>query len=300
MYIDSNGNKWYKGNIHTHTTRSDGSKTPEECIALYKENGYDFLAITDHWKMSETKYENGLLLISGCEYDIGSNPVSGVFHVTALGCTSEPELKRGIDGAERMVEEIHRHGGIANLAHPAWSMNTCEQLLSVIGGEIKPLFGADVTEIFNSVSDLPMNCRPYSGIVLDQLAARGYLTKLVADDDTHIYGTEACRSYIMVKAEECSREAILDAIKRGDFYATQGPSVEISFEDGEVRVKCSPVESVTYFTDTVWCDNRNDIGHGITSSSFKVGRETFVRAEVCDKEGRRAWSPYVSVAKAVK
>ncbi len=38
----------YKGNLHTHTTCSDGVRSPEEAIAAYREAGYDFLAITDH------------------------------------------------------------------------------------------------------------------------------------------------------------------------------------------------------------------------------------------------------------
>ena len=38
-----------KGNLHTHTTRSDGHYAPEEVARHYRENGYDFLAITDHW-----------------------------------------------------------------------------------------------------------------------------------------------------------------------------------------------------------------------------------------------------------
>lgn len=45
--------KWYRGNLHTHTTVSDGRYTPEEAIALYQRMGYDFLALTDHWKLSQ-------------------------------------------------------------------------------------------------------------------------------------------------------------------------------------------------------------------------------------------------------
>ena len=37
-----------KGGLHCHTTRSDGKGTPEEVIRLHKQNGYDFLALTDH------------------------------------------------------------------------------------------------------------------------------------------------------------------------------------------------------------------------------------------------------------
>ena len=39
---------WYKGNLHCHTTDSDGDCTPEEVVKRYKEQGYSFLAITDH------------------------------------------------------------------------------------------------------------------------------------------------------------------------------------------------------------------------------------------------------------
>ncbi len=294
MYIDSNGKKWFKGNIHTHTTTSDGRKTPKEAIALYRENGYDFLAITDHWKMSEGGItEDGMLLLAGCEYDISPNVRDGIFHIVALGCESLPDLKPG-DGPQKMVDEIHRRGGIANLAHPAWSMNTCEQLLPVIDGKVRPLYGADITEIFNSVSDLPHNCRPYSGIVLDQMAARGHFTRLAAADDVHWYEEkDRCRSYIMVQAEECTREAILAAILAGNFYATQGPILSITKSGDAVEVDCSPVESVVYFTDVAWCGHRADVGHNITRSTFKMTNETFVRVEVCDESGRYAWGKYI-------
>ena len=46
-YLAGEG-RWLRGNLHTHTTVSDGKLTPEECIRLYKEKGYDFLCITDH------------------------------------------------------------------------------------------------------------------------------------------------------------------------------------------------------------------------------------------------------------
>ena len=61
--------KYFKGNLHAHTTRSDGRKSPEDVIAEYAANGYDFLALTDHWRIgSESRYEN-MLLMPGIEYD---------------------------------------------------------------------------------------------------------------------------------------------------------------------------------------------------------------------------------------
>ena len=42
------GKTWYKGNMHTHTLWSDGDAAPELSVAWYKEQGYDFLSLTDH------------------------------------------------------------------------------------------------------------------------------------------------------------------------------------------------------------------------------------------------------------
>ena len=165
MYIDHNGSRWFKGNLHTHTNLSDGRLSPEESIALYRENGYDFMAVTDHWKLSQNAvHENGMLLLAGCEYDFGQNVRDGIFHIVAVGCETEPQLTRA-NSPQEAIDEIHRCGGLVNLAHPCWSMNTLDQLM--------PLCGVDFTEIFNSVSDLPRNCRPYSGDIIDKLAARG-------------------------------------------------------------------------------------------------------------------------------
>jgi len=41
--------RFYKGNLHTHTTESDGALPPAEVARIYREAGYDFLAVTDHF-----------------------------------------------------------------------------------------------------------------------------------------------------------------------------------------------------------------------------------------------------------
>ena len=40
--------RWYKGNIHTHTTESDGDADPEKVVGWYRRHGYDFLVLSDH------------------------------------------------------------------------------------------------------------------------------------------------------------------------------------------------------------------------------------------------------------
>ncbi len=39
--------KWYKGNMHTHSFWSDGDEFPEQVARWYRDNGYEFLALTE-------------------------------------------------------------------------------------------------------------------------------------------------------------------------------------------------------------------------------------------------------------
>ena len=81
-------NKMLKGNLHCHTTRSDGAMTPEDVIRLFKKNGYDFLAITDHRKYNYKNFapEEGLTIIPGMEFDNAFDHGNGVrfFHTVCI------------------------------------------------------------------------------------------------------------------------------------------------------------------------------------------------------------------------
>ena len=49
MFTDIKGTKRVKVGLHTHTTLSDGRKSPQEVMQIYADAGYDYLALTDHW-----------------------------------------------------------------------------------------------------------------------------------------------------------------------------------------------------------------------------------------------------------
>src|SRR5688572_6389218 len=42
--------RFWKGNLHTHSDRSDGALSPEKTVRHYRDSGYDFLALTDHFR----------------------------------------------------------------------------------------------------------------------------------------------------------------------------------------------------------------------------------------------------------
>lgn len=285
MMTDMFGQTRLKVNLHLHTTDSDGHKTPEEAAAIYREAGYDIIAVTDHWKYRKSGTVCGLRILSGVEYNIGGgNGAEGVLHILALGCDREPHISRE-DSAQGIIDEINRCGGLAVLAHPAWSLNTVEQTCG--------LDGIGAAEIYNTVSDAGQSSRPYSGDFVDASACKGRLYPLVADDDTHYYnGEDEAISYIMLACGPgASDNELLEAIRRKDFYATQGPEIHLFREGNRITVKCSPAVRISLFSNAVWAKDRCVRGSGLTECSCEVQPwETFIRAEVTAADGRKAWS----------
>ena len=174
MDFFSENKPFYRGNLHCHTTESDGVKSPEEAIAIYQDFGYDFLALTDHRKVTVKRRQMAgkMLLLPGIELDYMLGPE--VVHIVGFGMTRELEpLVAYEQGPQAGVDAIRACGGRAILAHPHWSLNTMATLTG--------LHGVTAAEIYNTMSYL----RPDSSEILDVCAAHGRLFPLVASDDTH-------------------------------------------------------------------------------------------------------------------
>ncbi len=272
-----------------HTTRSDGRLPYEEAVELYRKAGYDFIAVTDHWVYGEERKADDFLILSGCEYNLGRTPRDKVFHVVGFGMERPANIQmKDKPSVQEVIDAIREAGGLAELAHPSWSMTRVEDVL--------PLTGLCGTEIYNTVSGAPWNCRPDSGEFVDLCAAAGKLLPCLAVDDAHFYEGDETTSFVYVKAKELSREAILDAIGKGDFFASQGPVVSAAIENGFCRVECSPVERIIFWNDSVWCGDRMIIGKNLTGGEGKIlPHMTFERVEVVDSEGRRAWTSPIAV-----
>lgn len=295
MFVDMLGKTRVKLGLHTHTTLSDGLATPEEAAQIYRDEGYDAIAITDHWRYGEEREIEGLKVFSGCEYDIGGNDGSHAVHIIGIGMTSDPEIpadwknmkKTAFSKAAEVIKRIKLHNGLAIVGHPAWSLNTPEQLMTL--GDF------DAAEVYNSVSEHGESDRAYSDMIIDQLATAGRITNMIAVDDTHYYTGDECRGWIMVEATDTDTQSIIRAIRAGRFYATQGPEVHIEkIAPDKVRVVCSPVDKISFQGNTTWAPGRMFREEGIVSAEYtKSSTDRFIRAEVTDKDGNKAWTNYV-------
>jgi predicted metal-dependent phosphoesterase TrpH/putative hemolysin len=105
------------GNLHMHTTCSDGKNSYEEMVQKALSLKFSFIAITDHTYggtgicenvIRQCRDEKRLLCIPGME-------VTGKVHLLAIGIQRSIGNRRSV---KKQVEEIHRQKGIAIAAHP--------------------------------------------------------------------------------------------------------------------------------------------------------------------------------------
>lgn len=283
MKIVEAGKKYLKGGLHIHTSDSDGMRTPEEAMRLYADHGYDFIVLTDHWMTAPTRMYGDMLVMSGAEYDF--NPDGNVLHLLAMFPDAEAAQGIGRHMDHRaVIDRINTAGGAAIAAHPAWSLNTPEFLRS--------LDGVCATEIYNTFAGEPWNvARSDASFLLDLAGAQGWYMPQIASDDSHRYEGEQCTSWVMLRADAATPEAIIDAVKRGDFYASQGPRIlEAELAEGELRLRTTPVQRCVFSSNAVWAPDRCRTGENMTEHIYKIRPgERFIRCEITDAQGKKAW-----------
>ncbi|NPV48688.1 MAG: CehA/McbA family metallohydrolase [Armatimonadetes bacterium] len=279
--------EWYKGNLHTHSTESDGQASPQQLVDIYAENAYDFLAITDHMRLTDTTglEARGMVLIPGSELHGGQGELGQHYHVVALG-VREPISFAADATAQQVMEAATARSELCFVAHPSWSSLTYRDLLS-----LPDHLGI---EVYNTTCHHGIG-RGESAVQWDDLLARGQRLLGLAVDDAHLHYPDAIGGWVMVKAPERSEAALLTALRQGHFYSSTGPTIEmLESEEDRLYVKCSPVQEIR-----VICPKP---GHG--STSYRLGRPgpfteaefavreawEVVRVEVVDARGRVAWS----------
>ena len=289
--------RFYKGNLHAHTTLSDGRISPEECIELFKEHGYDFLSITDHRKWFPGYEDEDILVIPGTEFD--RNMLKGrpeyAYHITGVGL-SHPLGQTNEMSPQAIVDMIKADGAFCTLAHPIWSLMTFEMCAD--------LKGYDAIEIYNTVSDV-YSGRGYSDLYVDMLASQGIYKLVTAVDDCHFYdrdperggiNRDACVGYIMVQAKERTWPALYQAMMGGHFYASQGPSItRLAYDEEGVTVETSECSAIRFMSNELYDRFRTAFPENskkpLTAAYYRWGSyDRYVRVEVTEAEGKKAWS----------
>ena len=327
-YLLPEKGNFYKANMHTHSNVSDGRLTPEELKRAYKEKGYSILAYTDHEILlphNELTDEN-FLAITSTELAFNLYPQEGgypyikTYHLNfyskdkdkAVISIWDPDLvfecvkpkiteeqkkqvyKReyGVEKVNAAIAKAKAEGFIVSYNHPVWSL----QDYSDYGG-LEGLWGV---ECYNNACErmgLPDDDRP-----LNDLLVQGKNVFPLATDDAHT--AEDCfGGFLMVKAEKLEYDTVMEALEKGDFYASTSPEIyELSVDNGIVHIECSPARCIYFSTECRFASNTCMEKEPITNADIDIRpylehkkttgawRKPFIRFVIVDTQGKAAYT----------
>ncbi len=279
---------WYKANLHTHTTVSDGGLSPEGRIQQYRDHGYDILAITDHHVSSDmTRLSTAdFLVIDGVEFSPRDPVVGRGYHLTGINVQPGRTWGKEEDDANDLIAATNEAGGVVFVAHPYFCGNNITDLCF--------LEGYAGIEVFNA-SCIDMG-KADSTVIWDIMLETGLRVPAVAVDDTHsgpAPGSDTFQGFTMLRLPEPSTEAAVSALKTGCYYASCGPEIhDFRVEDGVAHLRCSPAKEVRlmgwrYFGRVVRAESRQLLRE--MEAEVHEGWR-YVRAEVIDYADRHAWT----------
>ncbi|WP_377848705.1 CehA/McbA family metallohydrolase [Bosea sp. UC22_33] len=287
--------RFYRGNLHTHSTRSDGKLTPEEVCKRYRERGYDFICLSDHFMehydypiVDTTDYRTDrFTTILGAECHAPATERGEKWHILAVGLPLDfPPNRDGETGAQ-LAQRCLDAGAFVAIPHPEW--------YGLTAGDAASIPGAHAVEVYNHTSQV-LNGRGGGSYYLDDILNTGRRIGALACDDAH-WVVEADRNrdafggWVMVKAEANEPQALVDALKQGRYYSSQGPLIENVVVDGDfVEIACSPAFQVSL----VGRASKNEKISGLGTTSARLPWRKFegdwCRLVVIDEAGKIAWS----------
>ena len=294
---------WYKGNIHTHTTESDGDASPEKVVRWYRRHGYDFLVLSDHNHLTLLDYgtrkrrSKRPLMIPGEEISVSIREGTIDVHVNGIGISRVVEpIDAGdlVPTLQANVDAILQAGGIASINHPNmdWAIDH---------EAIKQVVGASLMEVYNGMGSANVYGAPGKfscDEIWDGVLSAGRVIFGVATDDSHHYSNfshlhnNPGRGWVVVRAAELSQEAIVEAFASGNFYASTGVTLsELEVSPESVLVRIEQERNWIYVTTFVGRGGVTLDEHvGLEASYRPRGDEGYVRSVVRSSYGTKAWT----------
>ncbi len=292
---------WLRANFHCHLARvKEDPQWPVTALEHYKALGYDVVGGMCHDRIIVPDPVDGIIVMPGAEVSCGG-------HLLGIGIESIPEGKKEgerIETISEMVRAISDCGGISVLAHPFKSAYTWNELGAFCDA------GLDGIEVVNSNVRGKGADSGRADQLWHNLLREGRLLIAIGNDDAHGphedigpsgWGGIPHIGFTGILVKDRSREGVVDALRAGRTYASEGPEIRSVSIDGEglMTVRCSPC---------VACHFRSVGGSWGGASSFPedgspdAGEFTFDFAQqgyrvsdymtvvLQDVHGRRAWS----------
>ena len=326
-YLLPNGNKFYKANLHVHTTVSDGAMSPEEIKRIYMEKGYSVVAFTDHEVMvphPELTDEHFVALTSteistnnrtDCDFCYAKTYHLNIYSpdenkncfntfdkskmwlehsfefITEEQEATQHERIYDISDVNKVIQMANDEGCLVSYNHPVWSLQNYSDY-----ADLKGLWGIELYNTGCARNGYFDTAQPF-----DDLLRKGERIFPLATDDAHLL-RDCFGGYVMISAKDLTYKSIFEALKNGDFYASTGPEInEISIDNGVVTVKCSSVAFVGLSTENRHLFAKRDEENLLTEVQFDIGWHLemeksgpldyqYIRITLMDEYGNVAYS----------
>ena len=189
--------RFFKGNLHTHSTQSDGQLPPQEVCRRYREAGYDFICLSDHFlpayefPVSDTRpyRTDSFTTILGAEVHVPSTSLSEKWHLLANGLPLDFAPPREGEGGPELARRCAEAGAFVSIVHPEWYALGID--------DAQAIDAAHAIEVYNHTSAVRTS-RGGGAALLDQLLAQGRRIHALATDDAHFLVDDAFGGWVMV------------------------------------------------------------------------------------------------------
>jgi len=290
--------RFWRGNLHTHSNESDGKLPTPDVVSAYKNAGYDFLQLSEHFvshfnfPVNDTRSFRGndFTTLIGAELHAPETSAGELWHILATGLPLDFKPPGPKETGPELARRAKDAGAFIAIAHPAWSRYTIE--------DGRALDAAHAVEIYNHGCEIE-NDLGNGWYLHDQLLNEGNRLTAIATDDAHFKTPDHFGGWVNVKAQSLDPEDLLEALKAGYFYSSQGPEIHsVSLHGKELAVNCSPVDTLT-----IVCGNSRTCvrtGKAITSAIFDLNTlemgwllkkpSPWFRVTAIDHAGKKAWT----------
>ncbi len=326
ILLDEN-KKFFKANLHCHSTKSDGKLTVETLKAEYKKRGYSIVAFTDHEHLIDNSYldDDEFLTITSCEVAIKEFPAISTLkkldmrvthlnfyaldqHNVVTPCYAseydhygyegikdeiryegEFERKYSAEGVNEIIKIAKEKGFIVSYNHPTWSLENASHYLNYEG-----MFAV---EIYNHSCSLQGHADDEH--VFDDLLRADKAVFCTCADDNHNarpFDGPYCDSFggfVQINAEKLDYATVMDALQKGNFYASTGAQILSLVKDGDkVHIKTAPSKRIFLLTRGRRCEkviaSENET---VTEATFTLwDSDEYFRIRVEDEKGKRAYT----------
>jgi len=131
--------RFWRGNLHGHSTVSDGEASVEDICRRYDAEGYDFICLSDHFmarfgfQIADTKPDrsNGFSTLIGAEVHAPQTSQGQAWHILAVGLPEDFSATRAYETGPDLARRAAEAGAFVAIAHPHLSGLTADDSLSI-------------------------------------------------------------------------------------------------------------------------------------------------------------------------